>query len=380
MKVNKFTIASVLTLSLAIPIAGLAQEGVNSGGGGGDGFKCKSNDPSAIQGYTTRLVDTYGNTELDKLEQNNVGQLRRDYGIRTVARYLDKVMPEKVYPHPYKSDLKISFGSLLVLHYMKLYFMTYDLSPLPDLKDDNIPFWKVPSGCKKIQLAIQDIPSGVVSQSPEVRFDLPLFDRLFLRIHEVLISIRNQPGLDTTPIRKDVERLAAMLRDDQVQFIKNLTSDWENMVTGDLPNKSPIIIPQTLKCHLTWKMQPVDESQPKFSLPQTFTVKRIAGAGNFDDKNAYQFQFNQKAAVLSKSVEMHRYQTLFGAFTSPFIDLFIAKFVFLGTKYEINIHDMSPELGLYKGSVQASYVSNERSETSGYPEAYNTSGLLCEPQ
>ena len=74
---------------------------------------------------------------------------------------------------------------------------------LPTLNDDHIDASSLPSGCHKVQLAVQDISTKTVEQSPLI-YQLSWPERGFLELHETLISLRDAPGSDTTPIRREV--------------------------------------------------------------------------------------------------------------------------------------------------------------------------------
>lgn len=79
--------------------------------------------------------------------------------------------------------------------------------PLPLLGDDHISFKEIPSGCQKKQLAIQKISAGNVLYDPKLESGLSFFDAGFFKLHEILISIRNSPGLDTTEIRDEIDSI-----------------------------------------------------------------------------------------------------------------------------------------------------------------------------
>jgi hypothetical protein len=374
----KNLILSILAVLMLTPIARASEGG--HGGSGGDGYMCPKAHPGeeAWPPYNLRLVDTYGHEELDEIVQDNVGQLMNPFGIRTVARFLNRKMPALAYPHPYKPGVKISFGSLVLLKYFQLYFYHSEFRPLPDIGDDNIWWWSVPRGCKKVQLAIQDIKSGVVRMSDYVP-NLPVIDDMFLRLHEVLIALRAQPGLDTTPVRRDVDRLASMARNNRADFVRGLTKDWETSVL--IPENTPaLVMPKTLRCSLTWRMPRIDAYQPKFALPATFLVTRVKGSGKSTDNNQYQVSLGQ-AAVTGYETNMLLQATIYSSTKASEINAFETKFEFpRGVTYEAGVYDYVPEIGAYVGSVQASFTNKDissKSKQMSSHEMYDGAGLIC---
>jgi hypothetical protein len=173
---------------------------------GGVGFVCQeAGDKTKIY-----LADTYSLAKtgvFDILKPTSPSEF-----IASIVAMLNGVYPEKVYQHPTLPDQKVSIGWLITYTYGQLKFKLADSQNLPQLEDDHIDPASVPRNCEKIQLAVQDVPSKVVRVSPRVS-DLNWGERGLLEFHETLISLRNQPGADTTEIRHAVDKIAVLMRD-----------------------------------------------------------------------------------------------------------------------------------------------------------------------
>lgn len=371
----------LILILLALTMTPLAQAGGGHGGSGGDGYLCaKPKDDMAWPPYDLRLVDTYGDTSLDEIVHDNELALIDPFGMRTLARFLNRKMPAAVYPHPFKAGVKIPFGTLILLRNLQIYFYQSDLEQLPDIKDDNIRWWQIPRGCKKVQLAIQDIKTSTVRMSEQAFLALPLIDDLFLRLHETLISLRNQPGLDTTPVRRDVERLAEMIRTHRADFVRGLTADFEKAIT--VPETTPpLTMPRTLRCQLTWRMPRIDVYQPKFELSSTFLLTRTSGSGEASAKNVYKIQTASGLAATSTSTNMLPQPTIYSSTRANMINAFETKFELTrGVTYTLGLYDHVDEAGVYIGSVQASFTDQaiaRKSRQENSQEEYDSAGVIC---
>ncbi|MGE4133079.1 MAG: hypothetical protein AB7F86_15665 [Bdellovibrionales bacterium] len=356
------------------------------GGSGGDGYLCKK-DANDLEypPYHLRLIDTYGDTTLDAIVQNNVGQLMNPFGMRTIARFLNRKMPHAVYPHPFKDNVKIPFGTMILLRHLQIYFYHWDLDEnLPDISDDGIRWWQVPRGCKKVQLAIQDLKTSTVRMSFYTQ-NLPVIDDLFLRLHETLISIRNQPGLNTTPVRRDVERLALIVRDQRDDFVRGLTEDYyTSMTIGFTEKVPPLVIPAELRCRLTWRMPPLDSYQPTFALASEFVLTRQSGSGRAEEKNSYRLQTAPGTFSESQSTEMFLQPTIYSSTSASEIHAFRTHFQTPGgVTYSLALYDHLDGAGVYVGYVEASFTDKsiaEKSAQKSTREKYNSAGLICFPK
>lgn len=186
----------MLTASTAIATGG-------EGGGGGKGLVC----PVAGGKTAVYLADTFDlkqSGELDKLAPADPAAI-----VASAALVVDSTFPAKVFPHPFVRGQKVTLGYMIAYRYQQLDF-NYVKGSLPDFPDDHIDLSKFPAGCQKEQLAIQNIAAKVVNETMRVE-DLSWVERGFLDLHETLISLRDEPGADTTPIRKTVESIALQM-------------------------------------------------------------------------------------------------------------------------------------------------------------------------
>lgn len=120
----------------------------------------------------------------------------------SAIRYFDHIRPQADLPHPYLPGKFVTFGWLVAHTRAMLSFPEVDM--LPRLTDDHIDESQLPSNCKTVQIAVQNFKTKVVQLRERL---LPLIswpDWGFLELHETLLNIRNDPGADTTPIRKAV--------------------------------------------------------------------------------------------------------------------------------------------------------------------------------
>jgi hypothetical protein len=219
-----------LLITLLVSVAALftasrsyaERDGGNSGGGG-VGFLC--GDDIATQ--KVYLADTYRTLNPQNREQTYIQYPAAV--IDAAVEAVERIKPEKVYRHPTLPNQNVSLGFLLGYKYYSLKFVE-EITPIGSLSDDNIPTAQIPAGCRKVQLAIQDVPNGVVHLQGEHHRRLSEIEKGFLALHETLIAIRNQPGQDTTPIRVEVERIASALNDPRVSFaslVRNILNPGE---------------------------------------------------------------------------------------------------------------------------------------------------------
>ncbi len=204
---NSFKLSPASKLKIALPKSkdlgkSLARGGVDAGGG--VGFSCRQESgPNKIY-----LADTYA--LLSKLEVT--GEAEPVNVVSATAKLLNTLKPQKIYDHPEVRNEKVTLGWMINYRHQQLKFEPNFSGKIkiPVLNDDNIKTASLPPGCTKVQLAVQNIATLTVEQSPLVN-QLSWIERGYLELHETLISLRGEPGADTTPIRKEVESLAMEL-------------------------------------------------------------------------------------------------------------------------------------------------------------------------
>jgi hypothetical protein len=123
-----------------------ASEG-NEGGGGGKGFICKENGVEKMY-----LADTY---ELQKSGAFDRYVGHDSLSFEDAMEIVDRKFPAKAFPHPYVKGQKVTLGFILSHIHNGLYFEQYSNVPVPEFNDDNIK--KVPAGCRKVQVALQNL-------------------------------------------------------------------------------------------------------------------------------------------------------------------------------------------------------------------------------
>ncbi|MEK7357422.1 MAG: hypothetical protein AAB250_13300, partial [Bdellovibrionota bacterium] len=199
---KKFAMITGMMLAAQVAVAG------NEGGGGGKGFVCRNADFSE----TVYLADTYSLVKSGRLKGLNPDEA--DSTVAAVAEIVERLYPEKTFKHPLFPAQKVSFAWMMEYKYAGL-----DWSPKPRVAsrpDDHIV--NVPKNCTKVQLAYQDLKTGVIEEDFTLTHHMTWIERGFLSLHEVFVGLRNQPGKDTTPIRADVEKYAAILDDPRLQL------------------------------------------------------------------------------------------------------------------------------------------------------------------
>lgn len=175
-----------------------------SSDGGGKGIECLENGKSIVylaDTFPLRHTDLYQNLKLD----DTAGV------INAMSEVVEKIYPEKKYSHPFLADQKVSLAWLLVYEHS---FLKFEYAGnLPDVPDDHIDIADLPKNCRKVQVAVQNIATGVVRKDISLIFKMNFLDRGLLELHETLLRIRKQPGMDTTPIRREVESVMAAIAD-----------------------------------------------------------------------------------------------------------------------------------------------------------------------
>lgn len=279
-------VLALWTLVLVAPHAN-ASEGGN-GSGGGKGFICPDNGTFKEKIY---LADTYSlrkSGELDRVP-------RVSFSLAT--QLIDKMFPQKLYPHPHDKSKKISLGTKLAFVRNTLYFQEHSFANPPDYADDNIDESQVPVGCRKVQVALQDISNGYV-RLREDAYKLANGDWLYLELHETLIALRNRPGADTTEIRAQVAKLAKVLSSPEV-FSKEILSKLDTSDKQDsfktLRLPTLYRMPMQLTCVPTWNLPRGKFQARDIKRPQQIILTRISGDGRVGEDSQYQIDLQHSA-------------------------------------------------------------------------------------
>ena len=194
MKFN-YTIGA-LVLALAANAGAFGKEG-----GGGKGFVCRNADLSE----TVYLADTYDLARSGALD--SLAPQEADSTVAAVAEIIEKTDPRRVFEHPLRPNHKVSLAWMLEFKYAALKWNVATF--VPPLDDDHIA--NVPRGCVKVQLAAQNVATGMIDENFVLTQEMKWIERGFLGVHETLVSLRGEPGADTSPIRQSVAAYAAAL-------------------------------------------------------------------------------------------------------------------------------------------------------------------------
>lgn len=182
--VQRFLILGVLISASVNAFAGARD------GGGGVGFLCQSGRKTRVY-----LADTYQLVKKGQLPSNKTmkdGLLFLAAGRRFAN--------SRIVGRDFKDFLSAGWSLISIES-----SLTWKPKRGMDLLgDDHIAESDVPAGCKKIQLAIQDIQSRTVYFDDQLVHQLTSAEVELLRLHETLISVRRLPGEDTTAIREAV--------------------------------------------------------------------------------------------------------------------------------------------------------------------------------
>lgn len=184
----------LLLLGSAICFAGTKDSG------GGVGFLCREGGSSKVY-----LADTYSVVRSGAIEKFRA--LDQQSVFLAAGKRFETIAPEGVFRDGFKKRRALDIGWTLLHRAQSIRYVQGGRLAL--LGDDFIPAHAIPENCEKVQLAVQDLKTGVV------HYDKSLVDRLspieigFLRLHETLIAVRDQPLRDTTPIREGLVRVLA---------------------------------------------------------------------------------------------------------------------------------------------------------------------------
>ncbi len=204
MKTKIFSLIATLLISANAFATG------TEGGGGGKGIICPKGDGTNGV-YLADTFDFVRNGGLKDIRLGDPSQM-----VAAIAEIIEKSHPQKLYDHPLKAGQKISLAWLFEFTGKSLHWQFQDR--LKDFPDDNIDPRSLPAGCRKVQLAVQDIKNGIVNYDMGTVDKLGWVDRGLLEVHEIFVALRNQPGKDTTPIRAHVERVAKVLNNPKFEL------------------------------------------------------------------------------------------------------------------------------------------------------------------
>lgn len=199
-------ISSAIIFAMTMTISLTAFAGKDKGGG--VGFECPIAGTNKTRVF---LADTY---ELFK----DVPMSTDAAIVPAAAQILDEIQPKKVYPSPYDPHEKVSLA-WMVMHtdsvrpLQSAYGNESYQQALDLVGDDHIRAADVPVGCKKVQIAVQYFPYRFAQYDPYLRARMSKIEFEFLKLHEIFVSIRNQPGASTQSVRADVEFVAEVLKD-----------------------------------------------------------------------------------------------------------------------------------------------------------------------
>ena len=313
-----------------------------SSDGGAKGIACEMDGQEKVF-----LADTFA------LKENKVFKNLKIHEptalVQMVAEFIDRKHPEKIFSHPLFPKQNVSAAWIFVHTFAQL-SVEYG-KDLPDLPDDHIDPTNLPKNCRKVQIAVQNLTSGIIQEDLGLVGKMGLLDRNFLQIHETFMSLRNRPGIDSTPIRKEVEALAKTMIDPELStkgiILKIIGSDspsvndpqwsWKDMplikhcmmklfsdmarradvFDNDLErdtclnflheldkNGKPASAPTTptisnFPARLNCKVSHLGEnfSGPEFS--KSFSLIRTFGSGNPGEKDIYQLQSMGEPSIQS---------------------------------------------------------------------------------
>jgi hypothetical protein len=213
---NPFLLSAALFL--CVPLAAYAQRRGGLSDGGGMAIVCGEGSEERVY-----LADTFVLRHEPFYEQIKVDD--PSLVITALTEILDFRHPEKIYQNPFNKNEKVTLG-WLIKHTSNQLTTSYD-HDLQELGDDNVDPDSMPKGCKKRQVAIQDLAEKVVHEEMKLTQKMSFFDRGLLDFHEALVSLRNQPLADTTPIRAEVEAVVRLLNDPQFYARELALQLWE---------------------------------------------------------------------------------------------------------------------------------------------------------
>lgn len=308
-----------------------------SSDGGGKGIVCVENGRKNVY-----LADTF-----ELVRKGTFAKIRPADPAAVLAaatELIEMIRPEKLYPHPFKKKEKVSLAWLLEFKANGLSYSYSAESTFRELNDDNINSADLPFGCKKVQLAIQNIAKGSVILNYPFTSKLSWMERGFLELHETMVALRNLPGADTTPIRREIETIAQLLSDSKFELHEKILAilnpgpvapgqtewtwaqtyiyencgsrylptepqpgddfktafcriaakqaaeqDRENFLATALPTLTRF--PEAINCQITYE----GANHLGLPRPESFTFTRISGDGRPSSENVFEFESESSA-------------------------------------------------------------------------------------
>ncbi len=209
--------ASILMIFLtAVLLTGRAYAGPVHGpgvGGGGDVILC-------LKGSTevAYFADTFF---LTPSNPNDIYASFDDPTTEALLQIVDEILPQKNINHPYSPGKKVSLSWMLSRTMHLLNFYRNDTGVVEELDDDYIDESKLPAGCRKKQLAIQDV--GLLRvELDDIFYQLSTIEKSLFKLHEAKIALRGRPRVDTTPIRHQIAELIDQNKISLAEVLKRL--------------------------------------------------------------------------------------------------------------------------------------------------------------
>jgi hypothetical protein len=385
MKILKSNLRQVLATTLTVaatlvcaPMVHASEGGAH--GGGGKGFMC--NEKGVQKLY---LADTY--------QLRQAGLLDRYEGTPEFSQAIEVIenkYPQKIFHHPFLAGQKVTLGFMLSHVHNGLHFEEFSDQPA-NHDDDNIPSKDVPAGCKKVQIAWQDLKTNMVQMRT---FTLPTLDgpdSLYLNLHETLIALRREPGADTTEIRAKVKAFASILSDPTnfaLSVLKEmaLTQASRPIVPKAQQTrfKTLYYAPRELSCRPTWTGHRAWYRTVKFTPPSALTFTRKSGDGRVGEENnkysllaSYPSLFGARK-VRTEASEARLYTESYNAFGDAdgmgTFDFSLKLMPQKNVEMEVTIAGYDPVTNEYLGS----YIVND-TESIRVDEVDSGYGLRCYP-
>lgn len=356
-------------------------------GGGGASIVCKDSNLSHVSHvYLADTFDLIRSGKLKKLESTD-----RDIAFNAAVAILKIKYPKKSFKKPNSENEMVDLAWMLQYTkdnlqynlinpegtYDYLNIKTYDGDssvstsmptkgdrPLVELGDDHILKSELPNNCEKRQIAVQEINKMAFTLDLILQGQMTRLEEGLLRLHEALVSIRNIPGADTTPIRKMVHSVV----EDQALLSREI-----NKIKSITDNRTLKALPENLVCDI------VSESNNdfKFNKPSKIEIKRTSGDGSKDSNNTFSLVILKNATSASEVVNSYNeYVNIDPSIklNSGSLDVRIA----FGQYHDI----YSPSVFLrryneYTGSFSGSIEYSTPIQRGGHIEKYTDFGISC---
>jgi len=248
---SRFRILTQVSFSLIsiAPGVALADGGISHGGG--KGILCQEE-----KGPRVYLADTFELVRSGALD--HLKPVDPQVVVPAAVSVIDKVFPAKRFSHPLNPEVRVTIGWLIQYNSDGLFFKIHPKGRLKNLADDHIRLEDLPKNCRtKVQLAVQDVPARTVTTDYKMTNALTWLEYGFLQLHEAMISTRDMPGADTTPIRQAVAAVATHFLDRDSKEFHQKILDILNPKNGpgrsyalqNLNLKTLYRVPERLSCY-----------------------------------------------------------------------------------------------------------------------------------